>query len=167
MLCLRQLVAGLKLWWVGGELDRRPGNVRFMVNKMVMWPFFLRVPRCYPGTVIPPVQHTRPLLRAALTTRKNGRSLGTSQNETLFRKSGSIGSKSTGTVFDLRLGNVRFVISNVDMGKTCLPALRFPCRCHFTNASYSSSSTCWPYQKDKNSALSEIGKHLIKKNAFT
>jgi hypothetical protein len=56
------------------------------------WPwdfFFSRVLRFPPVIIIPPTPHTHLLLHVALTRRTNGRSLGTLQKETLFRKSGS------------------------------------------------------------------------------
>ena len=72
-----RLVAGLTLWGWGVKLDPWPVHVKFMVKKWHCDSFF-PVLRCYSVTVIPPVHHIHPLLRAALTTRKNGRSLGTS-----------------------------------------------------------------------------------------
>ena len=112
-----------------------------------------------------------------LPQKKNGRRLGTSQNAKPFRKSGSILPKSTGTfIFSEPPATrpedcVRSQASQCEIyvepwgkgGRLVSQHFGFPCRCHFTNASYSSSSTCWSHQKDKINDLSETRKHWIKK----
>ena len=59
--------------------------------------FSLRLFRGSPASISLPMLHTQFHRRAALTRRTNGRSLGTFQKPMLFRKSASIGHKSTFT----------------------------------------------------------------------
>ena len=71
---------------------RRPGlhpsqSVRFVVDKVGLEHAFLWVPRLSPVSIIPPVLHTQIHQHVALTRSTNGKSLGTFQKPTLFRKS--------------------------------------------------------------------------------
>jgi len=74
--------------------------------------------------------------------------------------------------FDSRPVHVGTVMDKATLGQVVFPlsTSAFSCQYHFTNASYSSSSTCCSYQKDrqvkprnlpKSNALSEIGKCWI------
>jgi len=82
---------------VAGFSRRRPGfdlgpvHVRFVVAKLALGQGFLRVLRCYPVSIIPPILRTHFHLQAALTRKTNRRSLGTFQKAVLSRISGIIG----------------------------------------------------------------------------
>jgi hypothetical protein len=90
---------------------------------------------------------------------------------TLLRKSGSIGSKSTGTLIfceqpatrredRIRSQARQCAICDWQWGRLVSQHLVSRVGVILPSDSHSSSSTCWPYQQDNNSALSEIGKHL-------
>jgi hypothetical protein len=80
------------------EFDLKSVHVRFMVEKVALGQAFVLVLRFLPVSIIPPKLrsrlHVRVQLRVGLTRRTNGRSLGTFQKATIFRKLRNIGWKS-------------------------------------------------------------------------
>ena len=77
----------------------RPVHVRFLVETMALVRGSFRVHRFSPVITIPPVMDTHLHLHVTVTRRTKGRSLWNFQKSLLFRKSGSIGWKSTDTLF--------------------------------------------------------------------
>ena len=71
----------------------------FVVDKVALGEVSIRVLQFSPLNNIPPILHNHLHLHVALSTRPNERSLETFENAMLFRKSGSMGSKSTFTFF--------------------------------------------------------------------
>jgi hypothetical protein len=88
---LKRLVAGLTPRRNG--FDYWSVHVRFVLDKVALEQTFLPVLLFYLVCIIPPTLHTHLHLHVALTRRTNGRSLGTSRKEMLFRKSISVGQK--------------------------------------------------------------------------
>ena len=80
----RRFVAGLSRRRLG--FDPRSVHVRLMVDIVALGQVFLRVLRYSPVTIILPIFHIH--LHAALTERKNGRSLGTSQKRNALSEIG-------------------------------------------------------------------------------
>ena len=84
---LKVLVGGLSPRKRGFDLVSFP--VGFVVDRVALGHFFLRVLPSFPAGMIPSIIHAHLHVHVAVTLRKNGRRLGTFQTAVLFGKSGS------------------------------------------------------------------------------
>jgi hypothetical protein len=191
---LRRLVAGLSPR--RHVFDPRPARARFMLEKVALGQVCLIVFRFSLVNNFQPMLHTCPHLHVALTRRMDSRILETLQRATVFRKSGSIGQKSTflslvpvqwlrrlvdgllprRTDFDPASVHVRLVADGVALDRVFFEYFSFPLPISFHQCSVlifiymlllPEGQTGEAWEPfEKQSSFSEIGEHWIEKNLY-